>query len=85
MNKLDTLHMNEFYNEPEILLVEDINELEKLASEKLYEHETKSEHLLNQEIETDYHNTYYKDGKYGHRTLRMSNKEWHALNAKDAT
>ena len=81
---MDKLHMNDYYNEPEIILIEDIDNLTEEQIEE-YAHETKSEHLLNQEIETDYHNTYYKDGKYGHRTLRMSNKEWHALNAKDAT
>ena len=81
MNKLDKLHMNDYYNEPEILLVEDINVLEELHENPTYEHNTKSEELLNQEIATDYHNTYYHgNGKYGTRTLRMSNKEWHELN-----
>ena len=80
MNKLDKLHMNDYYNEPEIILVEDIHVLEELNENPTYEHNTKSEELLNQEIAIDYHNTYYKKGKYGTRTLRMSNKEWHELN-----
>ena len=38
---------------------------------------------LNQKIEADYHNTYYSKGKYGTRTLRMKNKQWHKLNKYD--
>jgi hypothetical protein len=38
---------------------------------------------LNQKIEADYHNTYYSKGKYGSRTLRMKNKQWHKLNKYD--
>ena len=38
---------------------------------------------LNQKIESDYHNTYYNKGKYGTRTLRMKNKQWHKLNKYD--
>ncbi len=38
---------------------------------------------LNQKIEADYHNTYYSRGKYGTRTLRMKNKQWHKLNKYD--
>ena len=38
---------------------------------------------LNQKIEADYHNTYYSKGKYGNRTLRMKNKQWHKLNKYD--
>ena len=78
----DKIHMNELFNEPEILLVEDIEALPK--EENYFSHKTKSEELLDQEIETDYHNTYYdpKTKKYGHRTLRMSNKEYHKLNGE---
>lgn len=38
---------------------------------------------LNQKIEADYHNTYYSKGKYGTRTLRIKNKQWHKLNKYD--
>lgn len=78
--------MNEYYNEPEILIVGDINDLDNLIPKEFKEVKTKSEELLDQEIETDYHNTYYnpRTKKYGHRTISMSNKEWHKLN-KDAT
>ena len=38
---------------------------------------------LNQKIEADYYNTYYSKGKYGTRTLRMKNKQWHKLNKYD--
>ena len=38
---------------------------------------------LNQKIEADYHNTYYSKGKYGTRTLKMKNKQWHKLNKYD--
>lgn len=77
--------MNDYYNEPEIILVEDIHELDNLIPEEFKTSKTKSEELLDQEIETDYHNTYYntRTKKYGHRTIKMKNKEWHTL--KDAT
>ena len=79
----DTIHMNEYYNEPEIILVEDIQELDNLIPEEFKEHKTKSEELLDQEIDTDYHNTYYnpRTKKYGHRTIKMKNKDWHELNS----
>ena len=51
MNKQDKLHMNDYYNEPEIILIEDIDNLTE-EQIKEYAHETKSEHLLNQEKET---------------------------------
>lgn len=35
---------------------------------------------FNQKIESDYHNTYYKKGNYGARTLKLANKDWHKLN-----
>lgn len=35
---------------------------------------------LNQKIESDYHNTYYQNGKYVTRTIKMNNKKWHKLN-----
>ena len=36
---------------------------------------------LNQKIECDYHNTYYLGNhKYGTRTLKLANKDWHKLN-----
>ncbi len=38
---------------------------------------------LNQKIESDYHNTYFIKRKYGTRTLRMNNKQWHKLNNYD--
>ena len=38
---------------------------------------------LNQKIEADYHNTYYSNGKYRTREIRMKNKQWHKLNKYD--
>lgn len=40
------------------------------------------EEQLNQKIEQDYHNTYYKTGarSYGTRTIKLANKDWHKLN-----
>jgi len=36
---------------------------------------------LNIKIEQDYHNTYYLGNrKYGTRTLKLANKDWHKLN-----
>ena len=37
---------------------------------------------LNQKIEQDYHNTYYKTNtkSYGTRTIKLANKDWHKLN-----
>ena len=36
---------------------------------------------LNIKIEQDYHNTYYLGNrKYGARTLKLANKDWHKLN-----
>ena len=49
--------------------------------QEIKEYTSKEDDDLNQKIESDYHNTYYHgNGKYGTRTLRMSNKEWHELN-----
>ena len=82
MNVKDKISMNEYYNEPEIFLVEDIENL--FEEENYFSHKTKSEELLDQEIETDYHNTYYNPNtkKYGHRTIKMSNKKYHELNGE---
>ena len=77
----DKIYMNDYYNEPEIITIGNIQDLENLVPENYREITTKSEHLLNQEIETDYHNTYYLgNGKYGHRTLKMNNQEYLKLN-----
>ena len=37
---------------------------------------------LNQKIEQDYHNTYYNTTtkRYGTRTIKLANKDWHKLN-----
>ena len=60
--------------------------LEYFGIEEVREYKSLEDEMLNQKIESDYHNTYYLgNGEYGIRTLKMSNKEWHALNAKDAT
>ena len=78
----DKITMNEFYNEPEIYLVGSIEELEQIEAERRFnEIDPMQDHDLNQKVDSDYHNTYYHgNGKYGTRTIRMSNKEWHKLN-----
>jgi hypothetical protein len=37
------------------------------------------EPFLNEKIEQDYHNSYYKNGEHRTRSLRMNNKEWHKM------
>ena len=38
-------------------------------------------HKTNWAVESQYHNTYYHgNGKYGTRTIKMSNKQWHKIN-----
>ena len=81
----DTIYMNDFYNEPETFIVGDITDLEQIIEKEFKPNTpTKSEELLNQEIETDYHNMYYnpKTKKYGYRTLKMKNKDYLKLNGK---
>ena len=64
------------------LEVDNLNEdLMYFGIEEVKEYKSLEDDDLNQKIESDYHNTYYLgSGKYGTRTLRMSNKEWHKLN-----
>ena len=76
----DKIYMNDYYNEPEILLVGDINDLEALAAKQY--NEIKKKNIVEHKNEEGYHNTYYLGkGKYGTRTLKMNNKEWHKLNS----
>ena len=70
--------MNDYYNEPEILVSGDINDLEKLAQEQYNKINTKTS--FNHKNEEDYHNTYYSRGRYATRTLKMNNKEYLKLN-----
>ena len=76
----DKIHMNDYYYEPEIYTVGDLNDLDNIDKEFYNNSPTKSEELLNQEIENDYHNTYYSKGKYGHRQIKMKNSEYLKLN-----
>ena len=56
-------------------------ELDYFGIEDVKEYKSLKDEMLNEKIESDYHNTYYLgNGKYGTRTLKMSNKEWHKLN-----
>lgn len=41
--------------------------------------EFRDEPFLNQKIEQDYHNSYYKNGMHRTRSLKMKNKEWHKM------
>lgn len=43
---------------------------------------TVKEPFLNEKVEQDYHNSYYKDGQHRTRSLRMNNKEWHKMRRK---
>ena len=56
--------------------------LDYYQMEKFINPPPKRDKDLNQRIEDDYHNTYYnyKTKKFGGRTLKMKNKEWHKLN-----
>ena len=39
----------------------------------------KTEPFLNEKVEEDYHNSYYKDGQHRTRSLRMNNIKWHKM------
>ena len=39
----------------------------------------RTEPFLNEKVEEDYHNSYYKNGEHRTRSLRMHNKDWHKL------
>ena len=58
--------------------------LDYYGIEEIKEIRSKEDDDLNQKLEADYHNTYYNTStkKYGTRTLKMSNKEWHKLNGE---
>lgn len=76
--------MNEYYNEPEIDVVGNINDLENVANKQFNTINPKYDWELNQKVENDYHNTYYntKTKEYGTRTLKMNNYEYLKLNNK---
>tara|TARA_B110000908_G_C9945523_1_gene310164 strand:- start:220 stop:498 length:279 start_codon:yes stop_codon:yes gene_type:complete len=44
-----------------------------------YNIKSRNEPFLNEKVEQDYHNSYYKDGQHRTRSLRMNNKEWHKM------
>ena len=44
-----------------------------------YNIKSRNEPFLNETVEQDYHNSYYKDGQHRTRSLRMNNKEWHKM------
>ena len=74
----DLIYMNDYYNEPEIILVGDINDIEALHADEFKALNKKTISFLN---EDGYHNTYYLGkGKYGTRTLKMKNTEYLKLN-----
>ena len=73
------LYMNDYYNEPSIEIVGDINDLDALANDQYREINKKNLTHLNEE---GYHNTYYLGkGKYGTRTLKMKNSDYLKLNS----
>ena len=39
----------------------------------------RTEPFLNEKVEEDYHNSYYKNGEHRTRSLRMNNIEWHKM------
>ena len=79
---MNRIFMNEYYNEPEISVNGDLNDLDALAEKQYNTINPKYDWELNEKLESDYHNTYYNTStkKYGTRTIRMNNKEWHKLN-----
>lgn len=61
----------------------DRGDASNLSEELSYYNIDNSPSDINQKIEADYHNTYYKKGKFSTRTLRMNNIKWHKLNKYD--
>ena len=39
----------------------------------------RTEPFLNEKVEEDYHNSYYKNGEHRTRSLRMNNIKWHKM------
>ncbi len=79
MIKIDRINMNEYYNEPEIIVLQD-HILDDLSQKELRDITRKQIDETNWLEESRYHNAYYNKGKYGSREIRMNNKEWHEKN-----
>ncbi len=65
------------YNQDDYSLKTDPNYLRQETINKIFD----DLNNIDWKQESGYHNQYYLgEGKYGTRTLRMNNKDWHKLN-----